>query len=109
MNVTDRSYEFDGVRMTGYLADGSDGAKASGILVAHEAPGLGDHMKRRARMLAELGYVAFALDMYGRVGLTLDEARTQSKTLMSDARIMRGRARAALNVLAEHPHCVHRS
>jgi len=33
------------------------------VLVVHEAPGLNDHPKRRARLLAELGYVALAADM----------------------------------------------
>ena len=35
------------------------------VLVCHEGPGLDDHAKRVAAMLAELGYVAFALDYHG--------------------------------------------
>jgi dienelactone hydrolase len=106
MNLIEHVYEADGLRMTGFFADGSaKGSKAPGILIAHEAPGLGAQMKSRAEMLAEQGYVAFALDMYGRTGLRLEEAREESKHLMSDAGIMRRRARAALTSLSEHPHC----
>lgn len=39
--------------------------KGPGILVAHEAPGLTEHVKERACLLAVRGYVAFALDLYG--------------------------------------------
>jgi len=35
------------------------------VLVVHEWWGLSDYEKRRARMLSELGYVTFAVDMYG--------------------------------------------
>lgn len=56
-------------------------------------------------MLAERGYVAFALDMYGQVDLPIDEAREQSRRLMADAALIRRRARAALDLLAAHAHC----
>ena len=58
-------YTSAGRSLTGYLADGSNGAKAPGILVCHQGGGMRDHEKQRARMLAERGYVAFALDLYG--------------------------------------------
>lgn len=56
-------------------------------------------------MLSELGYVAFALDMYGRADLPIEEAQEQSHRLMADAALMRRRARAALDLLASHAHC----
>jgi len=99
------TYEVDDVRLTGYLADGATRGSVPGILVAHEAPGITDHVKRRAVMLAERGFVAFVLDMYGRASLPLDEAREESRRLMADAALMRRRARAALDVLASQPHC----
>lgn len=105
MELVASTYEVDGVRLTGFLAVGASGGLAPGILVAHEAPGVTAHVKERARMLAERGYVAFALDMYGQIDLPTDEAREQSHRLMSDAGLMRRRARAALNLLASHPHC----
>jgi len=36
------------------------------VLVVHEWKGLNDYAKRRADMLAKLGYVAFAADIYGK-------------------------------------------
>jgi dienelactone hydrolase len=99
------TYEVDDVHLTGYLADGARRNPAPGILVAHEAPGVTAHVKERVRMLAERGYVAFALDMYGQVDLPIDAAREQSRQLMSDAALMRRRARAALEVLTSQAHC----
>ena len=40
--------------------------KRPGVLVVHEWYGLNDYVKSRARQLAKLGYVAFAVDMYGK-------------------------------------------
>lgn len=52
--------------MKGYLAyDDSFPAKRPGILVVHEWWGHNDYTRKRARMLAGLGYVALAVDMYG--------------------------------------------
>ena len=52
--------------LKGYLAyDDSIKGKRPGVLVVHEWWGLNDYARKRAQMLAELGYTAFALDMYG--------------------------------------------
>ena len=99
------TYEVDGVRLTGFLADGARGKSAPGILLAHEAPGLTAHVKERAGRLAARGYVAFALDMYGRMDLPTAEAQEQSKQIMGDGALLRRRARAALDVLASQAHC----
>ena len=62
-NVT---YTDNGVTMDGYLVyDANKQGKRPGILVVHEWWGLNDYPKMRARKLAELGYVALAVDMYG--------------------------------------------
>jgi dienelactone hydrolase len=50
----------------GYLAyDDEIAAARPGIVLVHEWWGLDDYIVRRAHMLAELGYVALAIDMYG--------------------------------------------
>jgi dienelactone hydrolase len=105
MDLVAHTYEVDEVRLTGFLADGATRDSVPGVLLAHEAPGVTDHVKQRAKMLAERGYVAFALDMYGQADLPLDEAREQSRRLMADAALLRRRARAALDVLASQVHC----
>jgi dienelactone hydrolase len=105
VELTHIPYVVDGVALHGWLADGARAKRAPGVLVAHEAVGVSEHTRRRTRMLAELGYVALALDMYGRSDLPLEEARAQSQQLMADAALLRRRARAALTVLAQHPSC----
>ncbi len=60
------NYSSGGVELTGFLAyDDSIKDKRPGILVVHEWWGHNKHAQNRARKLAELGYTAFALDMYG--------------------------------------------
>ena len=52
--------------LKGYLAwDDANGDHQPGVLVVHEWWGLNDYARMRARMLAELGYTALAVDMYG--------------------------------------------
>lgn len=60
------NYSDGEIKMKGYLAyDDSFKGKRPGIIVVHEWWGHNDYAKKRARMLASLGYRALALDMYG--------------------------------------------
>ncbi|MEQ1633012.1 MAG: dienelactone hydrolase family protein, partial [Planctomycetota bacterium] len=60
------TYTAGGATCTGYLAyDAKVVGKRPGVLVVHEWWGHNAYVQRRARMLAELGYTALALDMYG--------------------------------------------
>jgi dienelactone hydrolase len=92
----------DGVQLRGFLADGSNPnrPRVPGVLVAHESPGLTGHIKDRAVALAEQGYVAFALDLFGAHDLELDEARRHSARVVNTPGLMYSRAAAALDVLA---------
>lgn len=68
-------YSHNGVELEGYLAYDdakTSGGKLPGVLIVHEWWGLNDYVKRRAEQIAKLGYVAFALDMYGKGVLTAD-------------------------------------
>src|ERR1700692_756335 len=72
-------YQSEGKTYQGYLA--SDDAKKvarPGVLVVHEWWGLNDYAKSRTRQLAELGYVAFAPDMYGDGKTTSDPKEAQA-------------------------------
>jgi dienelactone hydrolase len=89
----------DGVALTGYLADGSGGRPAAGVLVAHEGGGLGRHTKERALRLAGLGYMAFALDYYGEEDPPLEQAMALGKALRGDRPRFRKRLEAGLEVL----------
>ena len=60
------SYTSDTVNMNGFVAyDASNDKKRPVVLVVHEWWGLNDYTKSRARQLAELGYLAMAVDFYG--------------------------------------------
>jgi dienelactone hydrolase len=66
LNGEEVTYTADTTEMKGYLAyDGNLGTKRPGILVVHEWWGHNDYSRQRADMLAELGYTALAVDMYG--------------------------------------------
>jgi dienelactone hydrolase len=99
MEIKDIVYKSGGKTLTGYLADGSNGKKAPGILVCHQGGGLRDHEKERARKLAELGYVAFALDLYGVTLTKIEEAMPLMSALVKDPPELRARANAGLAVL----------
>jgi dienelactone hydrolase len=102
-------YKQGGVTLKGYLAYDPQsrafaaGAKRPGVLVAPEWWGLNDYAKRRARELAGLGYVAFALDPFGdgATATTPQKAMSLVSPLRSDRNLMRARARAALETLAD--------
>ncbi len=60
------SYEVAGQKFKGFLAKPATASKKlPGVLIVHEWWGHNDYARRRAKMMAELGYVAFALDMFG--------------------------------------------
>ena len=60
------TYNYNDTKLKGYLAfDDSTIGRRPGILVVHEWWGHNDHARNRAKMLAEEGYTALALDMYG--------------------------------------------
>ena len=76
---------------------------AAGVLVVHQWMGLTDYEKSRCRQLAELGYVAFALDIYGQ-GIrpdTPDAAKAQSNVYKSDRKLYRQRLRLGLEQLRQ--------
>jgi dienelactone hydrolase len=108
--IVTRSIEYthDGVTLEGYLAydDSIDGARP-GVLVVHEWWGLNDFAKEQARWLAGMGYVAFALDMYGK-GVLTDDPRRASELARpfyaDDPSLVRSRARAGLDVLRRQPN-----
>jgi dienelactone hydrolase len=106
MQTQDIDYRADGVTLRGYLAfDETGAAPRPGVLVFHEGLGLGDFVMARARMLAELGYVAFAADMFGdrRNARNLTEVAKLVGDLRAEPETLRGRGRAALATLAALP------
>jgi dienelactone hydrolase len=102
-------YQHAGTTLEGYLAfdDALVSAKkpAPGIVVCPEWWGTNDYPKSRAKQLAALGYVAFAIDMYGKgvVADTADMAQKLDQAVMGDVEYMRGRVKAGYDVLAARP------
>ncbi len=90
----------------GMLAwDDAAGTPRPGVAVAHTIAGRSPHEEGRARRLASLGYVGFAIDVYGKGTQTTDFDR--NKAMMDELRANRpelqARLLAALGCLREQP------
>ena len=99
-------YEADGCVMEGLLAWDSDLSEARpGVLVAHTIAGRSDFEELRAWQLAELGYVGFAADVYGKGTQTtdIDRNRSMMDALRADRPGLQTRLLAALGALREQP------
>lgn len=76
-------YDDYNTRLTGHLFwDDTFKGKRPGIMVVHEWWGLNDYAIKRAKMLAELGYISFAADMYGDGHVT--DKPSQAKEWMQE-------------------------
>lgn len=107
MNTEDFIYHDGDMTLRGVLAADhpSMQAKRPGILVVHEAWGLGDHAIERAKMLAHIGYVALAADMYGdrRQATDLETAMGLIGDLRGNPLKLRQRAWVGIEALKKHP------
>jgi dienelactone hydrolase len=101
------TYASGDVSLKGYIAyDENQTEKRPGILVVHEWWGHNDYVRKRADMLAEQGYVAMAVDMYGdgKVAEHPNEAMKESGMIVQDMDLASRRFEAARKVLVEDPH-----
>ncbi len=106
MHTEDIDYGFEGMHLRGFLArddagegSGRGGAAKPGVLVIHDAGGLSENIKEKARRLAKLGYVAFALDYFGE-GKTVADGIQRIGPLAADVARWRGILRSGLEQLA---------
>jgi len=107
LQTKDIEYQDGALKMRGLLAyDDAQTGKRPGILVVHEAWGLGEHAMERAKMLAKAGYVALAADMYGdrRLASDLPQAMELIGELRTDPNKLRQRAKSALAALKAQPN-----
>ncbi|WP_436514521.1 dienelactone hydrolase family protein [Ekhidna sp. To15] len=109
VDVPSGEYEYsaDTTTLKGYFAAGeNDGVKKPGILVVHEWWGHNEYSRKRADMLAELGYVALAVDMYGdgKQAAHPDEAGAFAGMVMGNFDVAKARFEAALEALKNHPN-----
>ena len=99
-------YEQGGTTLQGFLAR-DEAAKGTrpGVLVIHEWWGHNEHARNQAKKLAQAGYVAFALDMYGKgkVATHPKDAQAFMEEVTGDPELVRARFDAALDVLKKQP------
>ena len=94
------------MELRGYLAwDGGREGPRPGVLVVHEWWGHDDYVRGRARQLAERGYVAYAVDMYGagKRAETPQEAQALMGQVLGNPQAMRRRFEASRAALAARP------
>jgi len=100
------SYATDSTNLRGYLVlDENQSGKRPGILVVHEWWGHTPYMRKRAEMLAALGYVAIAVDMYGdgKVAEHPGDAQKFMSQTFSNMDEAKARFEKAIEVLQNHP------
>ncbi len=100
-------YKDGDTALEGFLAyDDSISGKRPGVLIVHQWKGITDNEKMRARMLAELGYVAFAVDIYGK-GIrpqSTQESGQLAGRYKGDRALLRARLKAGLDELLKDPN-----
>jgi len=101
-------YKQGDVTLEGYLVyPQAAKGKLPGVLVCHQWMGHSDYERRRADETAKLGYVAFALDIYGK-GVKPKDPQEAAKTAggyKGDRALLRARALAGLEVLSKSDRC----
>lgn len=93
------SYTLGADTMLGYVAyNETEKVKKPAVLVVHEWWGLDDYTKKRARDLAALGYIAFAVDMYGhgKIADNPDDALQLAMPNYQDPQLAKNKFDAAL-------------
>lgn len=90
-------YDVNGEAFEGYLASAEGEARGS-VLIIHDWDGLDDYERQRADMLAEQGYDAFAVDLYGQGNRPqeVEKKRTETARLYEDRERMRALTLAGL-------------
>jgi dienelactone hydrolase len=97
-------YKFDSVTYDGYVVyDNSIMGKRPAVLVVHEWWGLNDYSKMRARELAQLGYIAMAVDMFGngKIAVNPKEAQDYTAPYYKDPKLAKSRLDAAIKKIKE--------
>ncbi len=98
--------DIHGTPLEGYVVyDDPTSGPRPGVIVVHDWRGLSDYTKKRADMLAELGYVAFAADIYGK-GVHLNSVPEFSQEMApykADRSLYRARVRAAYDAFLRQP------
>lgn len=105
MHTQDYRYTLDGQEFIGFLAYNETNEKRPAVLVVHDWSGCNDFACQKAEMVAKLGYVGFAIDMYGdgRTANTTEGRQELMKPVAGDRAMLRRRIRAAFDAAASLP------
>jgi dienelactone hydrolase len=98
-------YTADNVPLKGYMAyDNALKGKRPAVIVVHEWWGVTDYPKKRVEMLASLGYIAFAVDMYGygKVADNPVDAQKFAGESMKDLSLLKAKFIAAIELLKKN-------
>lgn len=102
---TEVKYKSGDTVMNGYLAfDDSISGKRPGVIVVHEWWGHNEYARKRARMLASLGYTALAVDMYGdgKQASHPEDAGKFAGEVRKNMSVAQSRFEAAMALLKNH-------
>ena len=108
LKIKTREIEYtsaDGAKLSGYFATPETASPVAGLIVAPEWWGRNEYTEQRARELAEHGYAALAIDMYGdkKVTTLVSEASAWMMQTFEDSETIVTRASAGLTTLAQQP------
>lgn len=99
-------YKHDGVELEGYLAyDSKIKDPKPAIIIVHDWMGPSEYTEMRAQQLAELGYVAFAADIYGKTARPKNQkeaAKIAGEFRNGGRKLLRARAKAAFDYISKH-------
>jgi len=97
-------YKQGDTQLRGYLAyDDAVKDKRPGVLLVHRRDGMTPLTLQNAEMVARLGYVVFAPDIFGVLPKTEEESKAQSARFNKDRPLMRARAQAGFDILRNNP------
>lgn len=105
MKTENVSYTHNNKSLQGYMAYKETDKKIPAVLIAHAWGGRDEFACKKAEYLAELGYLGFALDMYGeaKTGKSIEENTKLMTPLMEDRGLLLGRILAGLEEVKSLP------
>lgn len=106
MHTSNYIYQDDEQELHGFVAyDQSLAGPRPAVLIVHDWSGRNEFACDKAKLLAEMGYVGFAVDMYGhgQLGSTIEEKQALMTPLVSDQALLRRRVQAGLTAVCSMP------
>lgn len=107
MHTQNLEYNYKNTKHIGFLAyDDNSKTPKPAVMIVHDWSGCNEFAKQKAKELASLGYVGFAVDMYGKgqIGESIEEKQALMKPLIENRRAIVGKLAECLNTLRSDPH-----